>query len=337
MTDRGLLAMQYPTLAKALLLRIIVQVYLLAGCGPSAEERKRLEEKQRTDLLASEEKQRMERLASAEKVFHDQVTLNMSVAAITSPSADDDSQWERDTGWGGGLFSSKPQTQSLFALVYISPSLVDAAVDLWAMNRKDIDDNDKERARNQILDQFVRPGERAFLLLVKPIGEDGSSNWWRLRLGDDLFQNITITTIDGTMGRVIRYEKSLDQELGVDHGIVSCLFYVQDVVDENKDPLFNVSISNLSYSIRPDIGAGTNKANSSVSWIRSASTFQTYFQFETSKVHVLKMVQANIPFEDIERRYVKPSRVVLTSKISENALNILIQLAASRFMKVAFK
>ena len=325
--------MQY-RIANALLLSIIVQVYLLGGCGPSAEEKKRLEEKQRTDLLASEEKERVERLASAEKVFHDQVTLNMSVVATTSPSADDDSQWERDTGWGGGMFST-PQTQSLFALVYISPSLVDAAVNLWAMNRKDIDDSDKERARTQILNQFVRPGERAFLMLIKPIGDDGASHWWRLRLGD-IFQNIRITTIDGTTGRVIRYEKSLDEELGVDQGIVSCLFYVQDVVNENKDPVFNLSISNLSYSIRPDIGAGT-KANSSVSWIRSASTFQTYFQFETSKVHVLKMVQSNIPFEDIERRYVKPSRVVLTSKMGETALNMLIQLAASRFMKVAFK
>jgi hypothetical protein len=307
--------MQYPTLAKTFLLIFIgmLQMCLLAGCGPSAEERRK----------------------AKEKLFYDQVTLNMSVAVTTSPSADDDSEWERDTGWSGGFFST-PQTRTLFAIVYISPGLIDAALDLWATNRTDINDNTKERTHTQILEQFMRPGERAFLLLIKPISDDGSPNSWRLHIGD-LFQNIRITTIDGETGRLIRYEKSLDQELNVNHGIVSCLFYVQDIVNEQKDPVFDVSISNFSYSIRPEIRAGANNTNFDTSWIQSASTFQAYFQFETSNVHVLKMVQANIPFEDIQLRYVNPSRIILTSKMSENALNILIQLAASRFMKAAFK
>ncbi len=179
------------------------------------------------------------------------------------------------------------------------------------------------------------------MLLIKPISGGEWLDWWRLHIGN-LAENVTITTISGKVGRLISSENSLSQQLNADSGVVTCLFYLQDVVNEEKDPVFNVSISNQFYYIRPDrIRAGISydgkKYNSTVDWIRSTPAFRVSFQFEANKVHILKLVQANVPFENIQSQYINPSRGILTSKMADTAVDVLVNLATNWFMKVAFK
>jgi len=287
---------------------LFLQLFLIYGCGPSPKE------------LAT----------IRHSIFVDQVTVNMSVSVVSSPSADDQSQWEHDTGWRYSAFT-KSKTQSIFALVYISPSLIDSAVELWSTNRENADIADKQRLLTQLFSQFIRPGEKSFLLVVMPITD--TPDWWQLHIGN-LFQNVSIITLDGVAGHVARHEKSVDQELRGENGIISCLLYIQDVVNENKDPIFTVSISGIHYLVRPDRKGEFPIINA---WVKSVTPIETHFQFVTSEVNILKLVQDNMRLDDITGKYIQPSRSVITSKISEQLVDKLISLTSSLFIRAVFK
>ncbi len=62
---------------------LAITLHLLGGCGPSKQEL----------------------ISIKQRIFIDQVTINMSVSFTSSPSADDSSQWESDTGWVDSPFT----------------------------------------------------------------------------------------------------------------------------------------------------------------------------------------------------------------------------------------
>ncbi len=131
------------------LLVLFASLSLLSGCGPTPEQQKKMEEMEATIQnykKEMEESEKKKSLSFKQSIFRDTVMLNMAAVSASSTNSTDDTQWESDSLWSRG-----DKTESLYALVYISPSIIDTAVDLWAANRTDIPDHIIDRC----IDRFT--------------------------------------------------------------------------------------------------------------------------------------------------------------------------------------
>jgi hypothetical protein len=251
----------------------------------------------------------------------------MSVAVASSPLSDDKFAWEKSNDW-----SSSNRAISVFVLVYISPELIDAAVEYWAEINNQKTPNAKEKAREKLRKCFLKTGnlfksgEKAFFLLLKPIKATGFPDEWAVKIGS-ISENSKIVTIDGTKGEVTKTEKFIEQKLYSTPEILSCLIYFEDPVDEETEPSFNITIENIYYYIR----------NNEYQWLKAKEPRTVIFRFETGEVKILSMIKRGIPWEDIKKKHIEPWMRFSSDSLGKAIFSFIIDLAfgffKTRFLK----
>jgi hypothetical protein len=208
-------------------------------------------------------------------------------------------------------------------VVHISEELVDAGVEYWASGNPGVDRSAREAAREKLRRHFLRKGERAFLLLVKPVQmltpRDVAENYddWAISVGPPA-QTFKIVTLGGESGEVLRSERTLDGQLCARDGLTSCLLFVKDNVDEEAEPCFTVEISGVRHLLR---GGGR--------WLSAKETKTLHFRFETGDVKLLALLQRGVPWKHIEAKYLQPRLKVVTAQAGSRAGSFLRDVAAS--------
>jgi len=194
-------------------------------------------------------------------------------------------------------------------MVRISPALIDATVSYWTEGRPHTTEKEKQAATERLRNKYLRKGEQPFLLLVKPIEARAYHDEWAVKLGP-IAQNVRLISLDGKVGTVARAETTLDDLLDGTSGVKACLFWVSDVVPE-RDPSFNVELSNIRYFIKQaardyyDYEKRQMVRVNRRDWVPASVPRKAMFRFEAGDVNILRLIQDGIPWEEIEERYVK--------------------------------
>lgn len=262
---------------------------------------------------------------SAELTFKSQVMVDMDAQVLVSPDPRSECEWEAQTGWFTGN-----RAHTVLVLVRISPALIDAAVEYWADGRG-ASLEERAAAHDRLRRLFLRDGEMAFLLLTRPLVVAEYADFWRVQLGP-LTENVCAVTLDGATSAVLRAETSLDDVLPENAGIRSCLFYVRDIVDEEVDPSFNIILGGVDYFVRSNLIEDNNNQ-----WIRNVSPATACFRMETGSINILHLVEAGLPWADIEKRYLEPQLKSADPESGHMALSILADVAINIIMALLLK
>lgn len=142
--------------------KILLSFFMLlaASCDSGEPEATAEERREVPEAPALEENE----LPTTHSLFQAQILSNMAVATTFTPATNNSSEWAAETHW---LDSCR--LKSLFVVVHISDSLIDAAVGYWKDAQINLSTSDVERARLDLRRKFLRNGKRAFLLLMDPL------------------------------------------------------------------------------------------------------------------------------------------------------------------------
>lgn len=257
--------------------------------------------------------------------FRSQILVDMDVQEVRSPDPRDELEWVTPPGWFSGH-----RAKTTMVLVRISPALIDSAVDYWAAKQIQPTETKRAAAGERLRKLFIREGEMAFLLLVKPIQADEYEDAWRVQLGP-IAENVHAVTLDGATAPVIRTENSLEGLLSSNTGIRSCLFYINDIVDEEKDPSFSIVLEDMHYYVRSNfIGPNTP-------WIKNEFPSSVYFRLETGEINLLHLAACGIPWSEIEARYIQPRIQCADDSGANDALMLLADVAINVIMALLLK
>lgn len=232
-----------------------------------------------------------------EMAFRAQVQASADVQTAISPGSAIDNEWEHRTRW-----AVNHKAVSTFVLVHITPALIDAAVQYWGEQHVSLDGESQAKARDRLTRKLIRPGEMAFLLIVKPIEVGSYPDEWGIKVGP-IDETIVLVSLDGKIGKVTTFERVLilDDVLDGNTGIKSCLFWLEDVTVPDRDPIFNVRLT-VDYHVRagPEERRRKNSTGPPVwTWIENKSSTPVSFRFETTEIHVLQLVEQGVPWIEI--------------------------------------
>lgn len=255
----------------------------------------------------------------AEKVFKAQVLFDSAFSISASPFSDDDDAWEPEADW-----FSKQRSRAAFALLHITPELIDAAFHYWVAESGRTSAEHRQELVGSLKRRFMRQGERTFLLIVKPVeATDYQAEEWGLAIGD--LKAAKLVAFNGKQGSVTRSEAcGLNEPLVADSGTVSCLFFMQDVVNPETDPTFTVALGGVFHRIKLNSGP----------WARTHAEQTVRFRFEPSPVKLVKLMEEGVPWPMIEEKYIGPRRRTVSAEAPGGAGDALLGLVADIVLKL---
>ena len=254
----------------------------------------------------------------AKEVFKAQVLLDSAFAIRASPYSDDDDAWEPEPDW-----ISKHQSRAAFALLHITPELIDAAFHYWVAERRRTSAERRQELVGSLKRRFMRQGERTFLLVVKPVEATDYQAEWGLLIGD--LKTAKLVAFNGKQGSVTKSEAcGLNEPLIADSGTVSCLFFMQDVVNPETDPTFTVALGGVFHRIKLNSGP----------WARTREGQTVRFRFEPSPVKLVQLMEEGVPWPKIEEKYIGPRRRTVSSQAPGGAGDALLGLVADIVLKL---
>lgn len=259
-----------------------------------------------------------------ERAFKAQILVNLNAQVAISPSSHDREEWPSNPAW-----KVNDKAATIFVLVKFSPALVQAAVEYWAENHPNITVEKKRAATAKLQKQYLRNGEKAFLLLVKTIEGSSYRDEWRVKIGP-LADNIHLINLDGELGKVVRAEPRLDGLLDSTSSIKTCVFWVYDNIPES-DPLFNIRISNIYFSIKAVPSRGKRE------WYQALSPKTVFFRYETGNVNILRMVEDGVPWTEIEKSFVQTELRFVTASSNANTAKFIAGVAVDLIMGLLLK
>ncbi len=260
---------------------------------------------------------------SLKKAFGAQVAFNTQACQITSPHSTDNQKWESPTHW-----SSTSRQRVAVAFVLITSDLLKSALDYWQHDRPDLTTTQIEDNKKRLEAMFLKNGQKTFLMLAKPTFEGDYIDEWSAKIPNPK-GNVTLTSFDGRKGNVVRQEYIPEHMLYWDNDILSCLFWVEDVVIPESDPSYTIELTNVFFYIADD--------RRQHHWLRSKVASSGYVRFETNEVNVLAMIEKDVKWNTIEEKYIKPRRRQLSGVVGASVLGSIIETGINILMRAIFK
>ena len=260
------------------------------------------------------------------KVFGAQVALNTQACQLVSPYSNDNEKWGSRTFW-----SSARRQRIVVAFVLITSDLLNAALDYWQQDRPDLSTLEIKSYRQKLSNMFLKKGQKTFLMLVKPTFEGKYIEEWRVEIPDPKI-GINLVSFDGRRGEVMRQEYLPKHLLYWDSDILSCLFWIEDVVEPENDPSYILEITNVFFHIEDD-----NPEGPRYHWLKSTVASSVHVRFETNEVNLMAMIEDNVPWSSIEEKYISPRHNQLTGVVGASLLGSIIDAGIGFLMRAIFK
>lgn len=244
------------------------------------------------------------------EVLRHQISLDMQLAIVDSPWSD--GHWASCKGGsncGHRSWRSHLRASTVMILIPISDAIVDAAVDCWSRQKKGRTPQQISEARSKLRKKFLPGGERGFLLIVRPILASDYVDEWGVKF-PPMKTGVKLVPFGRpeAAGTVTRYESVLDKPLRGGSSDVSCLLFLKDTVDEERDPSYEVRIQGIKHQILLDPKDSREENFSEKVWHEALKPADAGFRFTTGKVPLLAMLEKGVPWEKIETDYLQPHR-----------------------------
>ncbi len=178
---------------------------------------------------------------------------------------------------------------------------------------------------------FIKDGLKTVLMLVKPNFMGDYKDEWRVEIPEPKI-GIKLVTFDGKKGNVVRSQYISDYMLYWNSKIISSLFWVEDLVDDELDPAYYLEINNVFFYVEDD-----NPNTPYYNWVKSTVPSFGYVRFETNHINLLKMIEDNVSWKSIEDKYVAPRDNQLVGLVGSSILSNLIDTGVGFLMRVLFK
>ena len=274
-------------------------------------------------LMASE---KIDSEVDFRKVFSHQVAINTQACKLTSPYSTDYVSWVSPPFW-----KSTYRQHVVFAFVIITQELLDSALDYWQIDRPDLSQAQLKSYRKKLKKMFLKDDLKTVLMLVKATFQEPYEDEWRVEIPDPK-TGINLITFDGKQGKVVRNGYISDHILSWNSNILSCLLWVEDLVDEESDPSYTIEVRNVFFHIDDE-----NPETPPYHWVKSTVASFGHVRFETNDVNLLAMIENNVPWNSIEEKYIVPRKNQLADLVGSSVINNLVQAGINFLMKALFK